>query len=169
LFIFTEKTMTDLTEAETILKMLETVDPADTAKLDEIDARVWCWVEGVTYDAVLPTNSFGGRWHHYHGGGRYGEKGVSYPSPQPGYNYTRSRDALKAIRSKGWVPRGDREGYEIAEFCYGWQFCLILLPDTPVGCRVNEKRVIGHGRTEELAELHAIIQAMEWERRSGSG
>ena len=29
-----------MTEAETILKMIENADPADTAKLDEIDARV---------------------------------------------------------------------------------------------------------------------------------
>ena len=33
-----------MTDAEIIFKMIETVDPADTAKLDEIDARVWCWL-----------------------------------------------------------------------------------------------------------------------------
>jgi hypothetical protein len=36
-----------MTAAETILKIIENVDPADTAKLDEIDARVWCWLEQV--------------------------------------------------------------------------------------------------------------------------
>jgi hypothetical protein len=29
-----------MTDAETILGMIRTVDPADTAKMDEIDARV---------------------------------------------------------------------------------------------------------------------------------
>jgi hypothetical protein len=38
-----------MTDAETILKMIETVDPTDTAKLDEIDARVWCWLKGHEY------------------------------------------------------------------------------------------------------------------------
>jgi hypothetical protein len=33
-----------MTEAGTILKMIETADPADTAKPDEIDARVWCYL-----------------------------------------------------------------------------------------------------------------------------
>jgi hypothetical protein len=32
-----------MSEAETILKMIKTVDPEDTAKLDEIDAQVWCF------------------------------------------------------------------------------------------------------------------------------
>jgi hypothetical protein len=35
-----------MTEAQIILKMIESVDPADTVKLDEIDARVEEYVSG---------------------------------------------------------------------------------------------------------------------------
>ena len=42
-----------MTEAETILKMIETVDPADTTKLDEIDARVWCSVASYDFKRIL--------------------------------------------------------------------------------------------------------------------
>jgi hypothetical protein len=75
-----------MTEAETILKMIETVDPADTEKLDEIDARV----------------------------GEY----LDYNSPDP-----------KAV----------------------------------IGSRENASPEL---QTEELAELHAIVQAIEYERRN---
>ena len=155
--------MSVASEAETILKMIETVDPADTAKLDEIDCRVYCYIETPDYEFV--GIDYGRKYiYAFREGTRRGRSSDFREVPY----YTRSRDALKAVRPKGWIPRGDREGYEIAEFCYGWQFCLILLPDTPIGSRVNETRIIGNGRTEELAELHAIVQAIEYERRSGA-
>lgn len=62
--------------------------------------------------------------------------------------YTRSRDALKSIRPEGvittvsYYPEGF-EGYA-------------------VGAKGQSPRL----PTEELAELHAIIQAIEWERNN---
>ena len=41
-----------MTDAETILKMIENVDPADTAKLDEIDALVWCWYQQEPFSKI---------------------------------------------------------------------------------------------------------------------
>lgn len=59
-------------EADEILRMIETVSPDDTVKLDEIDARVWCLQEGSAYCADL--------WH-------------SPDIPK----VSRSRDAMKVI------------------------------------------------------------------------
>lgn len=104
---------------ETILKMIEEVDPNDTAKLDEIDRLV----------------------------DEYEWNGVSqllYP-PQ----YTRSRDALKEIRPNGWV------------------FTITSGNEPLVWCLKNGvqiKAVVNEFTTEELAELHAIIQSIAYER-----
>jgi hypothetical protein len=87
-----------MSEAETILKMIETVDPADTAKLDEIDARVWCWLSDCDY-----------------GGGDFDNGSTFKAIPKRGAppffksvtlweRYTRSRDALKVMRPDESVP-----------------------------------------------------------------
>jgi hypothetical protein len=72
--------------------------------------------------------------------------------PNRAARYTRSRDALKAIRPDGWFFQAGilGRGYE----CFAYRlkeldqdfFETTYLP------------------TEELAELHAIIQAIEYER-----
>jgi len=104
-----------------ILKMIETVDPSDTAKLDEIDARVFNYVADFDYT----------------------------PTIQCPYQYTRSRDALKAIRPEGWQLKmnilPDRALYQIKHLKSG----DLMATELP---------------TEELAELHSIIQAIEHER-----
>lgn len=63
---------------------------------------------------------------------------------------TRSRDALKAIRPDGW-------------------FGMIRFFGEYSVCNINHVHPFGnadsqHLPTEELAELHAIIQAIEYER-----
>lgn len=65
--------------------------------------------------------------------------------------YTRSRDALKSIRPEGW-------GFSISHL------------NAVVAYRINDTGGFDYALqtqklpTEELAELHAIIQAIEWER-----
>lgn len=128
-----------------ILKMIETVDPQDTAKLDEIDARVAAYRvnEGYVrhghiygpYDRVVWTN-----------------RGAGTVKVLP---YTRSRDALKAIRLENWP-------------CYEMRYYGCLTDYKFWKCEISSehKTVASVGRpTEELAELHAIIQAIEYERR----
>lgn len=124
--------MTGHNPATEILRMIEEVSPDDTAKLDEIDARVQPYV-----DAAL---------------GVY-ETEMGY---QP-RKYTRSRDALKAIRPGAWYwfansSPGSNNIFSIHKETSGpsgWYepcFSSQILP------------------TEELAELHAIIQAIEHDR-----
>ena len=131
-----------------ILEMVESVDPKDRKALDEIDARVWCWYFKKEYEA----HSI----HHYLGDGSIyvmftnkGKRGGAYYK-----KYTRSRDALKSIRPEGWW-------FEVRPF---------FEPDQ--GVHYNCHSGIWHdgikfyGRdlpTEELEELYAIIQALEYD------
>ena len=125
--------------AQELMRMIETVDPSDTKKLDEIDLRAYAYVTG---------------WEVIECGyiGATGEGDMTHP-PQ----YTRSRDALKAIRPDGYVWTIESRG--VAE---AWS------PKANVPTLKAEKNYNTHERlpTEELAELHAIIQAIEYERNN---
>jgi len=78
-------------------------------------------------------------------------------------SYVSSRDALKAIRPGGWRMRGNAllgNGH----FSDG-HYCSIVHPDFqaseyPKGVYFTASQL----PTEELAELHAIISAITWER-----
>ena len=141
-----------MTPAAKILKMIETVDPEDAEALDEIDARVFCWEDRKNYEDVvfiqkqydLPNES-----------GLVAIDDWSFDEPirvvVPGY--TRSRDALKAIRPEGWCFRLINSGNT------EW-LCMYAQYLEPNKCAK-------WCPTEELAELHAIIQAIEYERGDG--
>lgn len=64
--------------------------------------------------------------------------------------YTRSRDALKSIRPKGWT-------FDFSHFDNGDVQCYAPCPDGE-----GSREYVG--KTEELAELHVIIQSAEHER-----
>ena len=106
-----------MTEAQTILDMLEAVtEDTPTETLDEIDYLVW---------------TIANRKDPFYTG-----------VPM----YTRSRDALKAVRPDGVV-------IQVRYYPEGFQ-------GDAVGSKGQSPRL----PTEELAELHAIVQAIEWER-----
>ena len=134
-----------MTEYETILSMIEEVDPSDVVKLDEIDIRVICWIR----------NREWGGWHgegHTATGSWAIKDGKrvdgSYANHSTFPRLSRSRDALKEIRPEGWA-------FEIKEYPKDWRACL---------SKGNfMKRVCGSGyKTEQLAELHVIIQAISF-------
>lgn len=132
-----------------ILKMIEEVSPNDTTKLGEIDAKVWEYVTGrkSTLRHKGSVSSPDGYWHS--------DDGATIDCLPP--QYTRSRDTLKDIRPHGWVTmlvEFDNGG----GFILGWNCCLKNIQDKLVTSRP------GTLPTEELAELHAIIQAIEYER-----
>jgi hypothetical protein len=135
------------TDAQKILDMIEKVDPADTQKLDEIDARVWCYMRGFVFE---------------HADSNFVK--ANGQLPHLGFSkYTRSRDALKSIRKHlqfDGVTRDNRFDKSCGHFT---AYFTVYIQDN------NEelsKALHGHGFTEELAELHAIIQAIEYERKS---
>lgn len=152
--------------AETILQMIESVDPSDTAKLDEIDARVWIFLDpkrgqfkciepytdyhvpddcdpAETYKIMLvePIES--------HPGAVTKRKSFHMPS----VSYTRSRDALKQIRPEAYSFR-IRAG-RLSNNCKA----------VHIGRVPTVSFEYSGYKTEELAELHAIIQAINYERK----
>jgi hypothetical protein len=134
---------------EQILKMIEEVSPDDTAKLDEIDAMVWCYLLKVTFHHMIAD---------YEGDTAYRWSVTAKEAQaisQDALEYTRSRDALKAIRP---------EGYTIRDYhflpCFGWKVSICGSADKAIDFTAKDLP------TEELAELHAIIQAIAYEREN---
>lgn len=126
-----------MTEAQKILEMIEAVSPDDTVAMDEIDARVFEYIKDK------------GRIYGYQTEPEYK---VLYTGMKP---YTRSRDALKAIRPEGWL-------ILIAQFSTGFNCDLQKQGDMWVEPSPNGRSL----PTETLAELHAIIQAIDYDRRT---
>ena len=129
--------MTD--KAKKILKLIETVDPTDTDTLDEIDALVLSFLEGVKPVGFNKERTM----YEYDWG-----QGVNWFFASRIPKYTRSRDALKSIRPRGWylnILNKGSDGCSCSMYRYDYTPVLTL-------------------PTEELAELHAIIQAIQWER-----
>jgi hypothetical protein len=139
--------MTHSMHYKDILALIETVAPDDTAKLDEIDARVHCYLGNMTFTDMLPPD-FGDSPVYLAKSSETCHVRISGSS-----KYTRSRDALKAIRPKGWA-------FDICDYGHG---AFVELRKLEPSLFENLMPL----PTEELAELHAIIQAVEWERTNG--
>lgn len=141
-----------MTAAQNILDMIETVNPNNTNALDEIDARVWCWLNNWTFSFI------GSRKEPY---GFIAKQDHDGPVCEdvPKAQYTRSRDALKSIRPEGWH-------YECNKICNGtyWAAMHEETSEGVSGDEEGESFQAWYLKSEELAELHAIIQAIEYER-----
>lgn len=132
-----------------ILKMIEEVDPSDSAKLDEIDDAVMRF--------LFPDHTIfrdKANFQVVNGIRRY-----------PAVGFVRSRDALKAIRPTPYNRKVG--GYQDA-----WYFQILPNGDGEWRCVFGNQGANPNGKTpyfhtEELAELHAIIQAIAYERQAG--
>jgi hypothetical protein len=126
-----------MTEAhKKILKMIEAVDPSDDAGMDDIDELVFRYCGNGCYPAIPLLRRL-----------------IYWYSKFP--RYTRSRDALKAIRPEGWITY--KHGQDMATGVW-----ITVLVNLDYGGK-NAKSS-GEQLTKELAELHAIIQAIAHER-----
>lgn len=157
-------------EAQTILKMIEGVDPSDADALDEIDARVTCLLLGLEYHGVGENNSGQKLWMSRVKNPNVGLAGWLRASFR---RYTRSRDALKSIRPDGGIFSLEMEhSLGLKGFRYmisiGGNGGRSATKDfrSPWWRSVNGELDFKKGLTEELAELHAIIQAIEWKREN---
>lgn len=132
---------------EIILKMIEEVSPEDTAKMDEIDSRVWCYLHGYKFaackfDRIFVLDEYQCEIEKLNG--------VCF------LKYTRSRDALKEIRPNGFDYGVDRDDLNPSIFVgFARQFD---------GKSWYGELFKGYCANEELAELHAIIQTIAFER-----
>lgn len=134
-------------DSSVILRMIEAMKPDDTAALDEIDARVWCYLNGYLYLRKQLD------YHVY----SFGDDLECFLYQSRDREYTRSRDALKAVRPEGWRLEIQHVRSLSKAGTTKWYSSLISpCGDYEVNC--------GPMLTEELAELHAIIQAIAYER-----
>lgn len=137
-----------------ILTMIENVSPDDTAALDEIDARVWCWLKGITEEGNFTVSHNKGTVYYRHNDWPKDARTIlhhTFMHPQ----YTRSRDALKSIRPEGWWFDINYDEYNANAYTVRGkliEFEVVYSAPLP---------------TEELAELHAIINAIQHERDKG--
>lgn len=127
-----------------LLKMIEAVEPSDTAMMDEIDFMVNAYAECLPSVCETLINS------------PRREQLIKRYVGNEKRQYTRSRDALKKIRPEGWAWKvtdhfdcQERAGGSASAFCHA-KHPNINTPVLP---------------TEELSELHAIIQAIAHERK----
>ena len=150
-----------MTNHATLLKMIEEVDPSDTDALDEIDARVWCFIENIEYknhelregdmayrtrDAILINK-------------------VPYPYGDDfdceicEYFYTRSLDAQESLIPDNWI---------FTNMWYGlddhseMQYEMRRAPYTNNDPALSSEYL----PTERLARLYTIIQAIAYEREN---
>lgn len=152
-----------MAEFKKILELIENVDPNDTDALDEIDARVWLWIKNkgefksIEVTDVDPYDQTYDKFIHIKDPV---PSGFGYDISKYGWwtngvgNYTRSRDALKAIRPEGWQHNSEY---------YGNDYSFTMKKPYKNGLWLHSCWL----PTEELAELHAIIQVLDFERNGG--
>lgn len=141
-----------------ILELIENVDPSDGDKLDLINARVFCWLEGLTLESY--DNVEYGYFTVKENDDEYSLCDIEFSDGQG--DYTRSRDALKSIRPEGWILNDVL--YDFNSKDEVTRYCRIFVRKP---YRNRDVKIRGAFLpTEELAELHAIIQAITYEREN---
>ena len=143
---------------ETILRMIEKVDHKDEKALREIDARVHFWHSldidgGALKNICIQKNKVTAEKQTRNIWGV-----VSYSIDGDVPHYTTSRDAIKSIRPDGLMVFDS--GQDLVTGVWYYQFVGIE-QDLSKECYSAEIL------TEELAELHATIQAIAYERQKG--
>jgi hypothetical protein len=127
---------------ETILRMIEEVDPKDEKALREIDARVHLFIK-------YPNAELRGIYGNFYSFSYYSGEYIVIIQMDQVLHFTTSRDAIKSIRPDEF------------HICEGGD-------DFATGRFINGKSFHADGMaTEELAELHATIQAIAYERQKG--
>lgn len=133
-----------MSEVKAILEMIESVSPDDADTMDEIDGLVQGYISP---SEDMNEFDWADQWSHFRATSCGGKN-------MPYWAYTRSRDALKAIRPEGlaFSVVGKIDG--------STNYRLVSTKSDARLVRGFDSPLLP---TEELAELHAIIQAIEWE------
>lgn len=145
--------------ADEILKMIESVDPGDEAALNLIDAHVYVFLNLHTGFRVSYSNGVNVSITYRHESWKPENRSVLRHMFDY-YQYTRSRDILKAIR-----PQQGASFFQIKQGDHwdNW-FCTIRWFEAA-------NKGIGFSSpylpTEELAELWTIIKAIQHGRNKG--
>lgn len=147
---------------ETILRMIEEVDPKDENALREIDARVHCWYNYRDCEFISMVQNE--KYYFQKDNDGCVITNLSYVPP-----YTTSRDAIKSIRPDGWGTHFTTATKEPLKF---WAMLRTDNPEDKIkgnyGVFKNDIWFDADSPSEELAELHATIQAIAYERQKGN-
>lgn len=144
--------------AMTLLTLIENCDPDNAEMLDEIDRQVYWFLQD--YIAWLNENDTKKAISFYEKKNTYNPccGNCTYICPKENIEYTRSLDAIKAIEPDGYVFTLDAVKCVDGSFAYGAYF---MPEDGHHECK--------YLKTEHLARLHAVIQAIEYERKNENG
>lgn len=87
-----------------MVNLIELIEqaPTDEVGLNEIDARVWCLKNGYEYARAVKSSESGARFSYF----AYemcGKRVRATNSIPPARSYSRNRDALRMLRTKGWT------------------------------------------------------------------
>ena len=141
-----------------ILELIEGVDVDDTETLDEIDARVDCWLHNNEFRCIDTNGWFEYVYHRCDAGN------CIKADVKEIVQYSRDRNALKAIRPNDFMYYQISHELDLcfhnsetgeAKTCDMYNV-IVDIPEIKIKTPWLP--------TEELAELHAIIQTIAWER-----
>jgi hypothetical protein len=145
---------------ETILRMIGEVDPKDEKALLDINARVWAFMN-LNDDFKIHFDKEGRAYYRHNSWASEHQSILRHSFDMP--KYTTSRDAIKSIRPDGWFTEvriftlKDLDDWGFRSHIYQYKKTdgkIFSLESPPLV-------------TEELAELHATIQAIAYERQKG--
>lgn len=145
----------ELKESDKILEIIQDADHEDGRILNWIDAKFFCFLHGLEYLYYGPSPINKSIWALKVAGVRPDQRTAYQDNVIP--PYTLSRDVLKSVRDDylpNWfIVDCDQRTPETTYYALRREFsdgALVESPELP---------------TEYLAELHVIIQALEWEKR----
>lgn len=144
-----------MTPGQEILRLIENIGIPDYKKFAEIDARCNCYIRKLDYV--------------HHEIGKTGLLSYKYKSEGPGSAYgmrwavsarrfTHSRDDLKHARPVGWI-------FNTVYYAQEQKFSTAAYHEKVGFMNQVHEGALLH-MTEELAELHGIIQAMEYDKQN---
>lgn len=133
---------------EHLFNLIENVNPSDWQTLDEIDGRFWCYIHQKAFKSAKRSEKLNCLILHL----ETPDEGTDEKVVTLREFFSISRDALKLHRPEGW--RLEYINLENDHNYVAWFY--------------NKKYNIGISsiscKTEELAEMYAIVQAIAYER-----
>lgn len=154
-------------EAQKILDLITSVDPDDAGAMDEIDARMWCFINNKTLHRITHGASQSKRRSlcvhtcfevvgNYSDINKTKRKNDMKTAKKSSAQYTRSLDAIKVV-----------EDAELEDFCAVVTRATDKRYKALIWFNKQEFHAPVSIKTEQLARLYAVVMAIDWKRKNG--